>query len=216
MSTHRLSGGQRVVDVMGPESASIAFTGAFSGIDAVQRAKRVDFLRIAGTVVPLSWDSLYFNVIVAKFQAAYQNRIWIPFQVTCTVVRDDATDSRSAVVAQDDGLAASMLATAAALLMTVPATSQYIVNLGLPDDGLANQTAAATNASNLALAQDSVGRSLAASEAQFLQAASFQDQPPATAMSALGTAESAGQNMSALVLARSYLSVAGLSSGTAS
>lgn len=216
INAHRLSGGQRVVDILGPESANITFTGAFSGLDAVQRAQSLDFLRINGAVVPLSWDSLYFNVIVSKFLADYQNAIWIPFQVTCTVARDDPTNLGSATLAPDDGLASSMLTTAAALLMTIPITSEYVVSLALSDDGLTNQTTAMANASSLAVAQNSVAASLVESERQFLQAASFQDQPPAAAVAALAAAESSSKAMSALVLARSYLSVVDSSSGVSS
>ncbi len=215
LNTHRLGGGQRVVDVMGPESTNIMFSGVFSGPDATRRAQSVDLLRTLGKVVPLSWDRFYFDVIVGNFLAHYQNSIWIPFQVTCIVVGADAS-LRQALLAPSDGLASSMLATAAALLMTIPITSGYVLGLGLPDDGLANQTTAATNAGNLMSAQNGVAAGLVEAEGQFVQAASFQDMPPAAAVTALGVAEEASQSMSALVLARSYLSVAGVSSGIAS
>ena len=106
LAIHRLPGGGRVVDVMGHDDADIKWTGTFSGPDAVDRARLVDLLRTAGNPLPLFWDGFFYTVVIARFAAEYRNPYWLPYQITCTVVRDETQTA----VQPSAGLVAATLA----------------------------------------------------------------------------------------------------------
>ncbi len=87
VAIHRLPGGGRVVDTMGPDDADIIFAGIISGSDAAARALEIDALRVAGLPLPLTWDSFFYLVVLREFQADYTNPGWIPYRITCAVVQ---------------------------------------------------------------------------------------------------------------------------------
>ena len=91
LTVHRLPGGARVIDTLGRDDAQISFSGIFSGSDATLRARAVDELRADGLPLELTWDVFFYTVVIADFRADYTNRWWIPFSVTCTVLRDEAS-----------------------------------------------------------------------------------------------------------------------------
>jgi hypothetical protein len=106
LSVHRLPGGVRVIDAMGRDDAQIVWSGMFSGANAAERAQMIDLMRVDGAVWPLVWDSFFYSVVVAVFQADYRRANWIPYRIACTVLRDEA----EAMVAVAASLAASGLA----------------------------------------------------------------------------------------------------------
>ncbi|MBV9784777.1 MAG: hypothetical protein JO264_13290 [Acidisphaera sp.] len=90
LAVHRLPGGARVIDALGRDDAEISWSGIFSGGDATERARLLDVLRAAGGVLPLTWDIFYYSAVIAKFEADYRHGWWIPYRITCTVLRDEA------------------------------------------------------------------------------------------------------------------------------
>jgi hypothetical protein len=142
LALHRLAGGARVIDVQGRDDAQIRFSGVISGADATLRARSLDELRVAGMVLPLTWDVFYYSVLISEFRADYRNGRWIPYQITCTVLQDEASsptqvvaslaantfaDIRTAAVYADDaGLDLSTLQSAViAPGATVRSTAAY-------------------------------------------------------------------------------------------
>jgi len=91
LATHRLPGGARVIDALGRDDAEISFAGIFSGSDATLRARVLDELRVAGSVLPLTWDVFFYTVLIGEFRADYRNGWWIPFRISCTVLQDQAS-----------------------------------------------------------------------------------------------------------------------------
>lgn len=91
VAVHQLTDGRRVLDSMGPAEAEISFAGVFSGEDATTRARLLNSLRVTGAELTLTWDVFRYAVILAHFDAEYENSVWIPYRVKCTVVRDEAT-----------------------------------------------------------------------------------------------------------------------------
>ena len=89
---HRLPGGSRVIDALGRDDAQISFSGIFSGSDATLRARSLDQLRVAGIALPLTWDVLFYTVLISEFQASYRSSWWIPYRIVCTVLRDEASE----------------------------------------------------------------------------------------------------------------------------
>jgi hypothetical protein len=90
LSIHTLSGGNRVIDALGPEDSDIQFSGILSGSDAVQRALLLDAFRSAGLVITLTWDILYYSVVIREFSAMFENEFWIRYSVCCTVLSNIA------------------------------------------------------------------------------------------------------------------------------
>ena len=91
LAVHRLAGGGRVIDLLGPDNRDIRFAGTFSGTDATLRARTLDGLRTAGVPLPLTWDVFFYTVVIRQFEADYQNGWWIPYRLVCTVLRDEAS-----------------------------------------------------------------------------------------------------------------------------
>lgn len=86
ITVHKMLGGARVVDAMGPDEADIQWSGRFQSGDANIRARAVDAMRIAGVAVPLIVDDEYRTVIIKSFKWDYQRFYQIPYSITCLVV----------------------------------------------------------------------------------------------------------------------------------
>ena len=125
LSIHRLPGGIRVIDALGPDPADIAFSGIFTGPDAADRARVLDALRVVGSQLPLTWDAFFYTVIIASFEADYRSPWWIPYKISCSVLRDEAaalvsTVAQLAPTVSSDLVAAGTLAASAAIAVSVP------------------------------------------------------------------------------------------------
>jgi hypothetical protein len=105
LALHRLPGGARIIDALGRDDAEISFSGIFSGSDATLRARSLDEMRADGMTFPLMWDVFFYTVLISDFHADYRNGWWIPYRITCTVLRDEA----SSLIGQVVSLAASAL-----------------------------------------------------------------------------------------------------------
>ena len=125
LAVHRLPGGVRVIDALGPDPADIAFSGIFSGPDAADRARLLDALRVAGASLPLSWDAFLYTTVIARFEADYRSPWWIPYRISCSVLRDEAATLVTAAVQlapsiSADLVAAGSLAAAASSAVATP------------------------------------------------------------------------------------------------
>jgi hypothetical protein len=85
----------------------------------------LDTLRVAGSQLPLTWDAFRYTVIVASFEADYRSPWWIPFRISCSVLKDEAAAIVSTVVQLAPGIssdlvAAGSLAKSAAAALLVP------------------------------------------------------------------------------------------------
>ncbi len=106
---HRLPGGDRVIDAMGRDDRPITWSGIFTGSDATLRAHALDLMRAEGGIWPLTWQDFFYSVAISSFEADYRRSNWIPYRVTCTVLRDEASalveTALSAVQSAADDLA---------------------------------------------------------------------------------------------------------------
>ena len=109
LAIHRLPGGVRIIDALGPDPADIAFAGIFSGPDAADRARLLDTLRISGAALPLAWDAFLYTVILARFEADYRSPWWIPYRISCTVVRDEAAAAVTAILDLGSSITADLV-----------------------------------------------------------------------------------------------------------
>ena len=110
---HKLPGGSRVIDTLGPDEDDISWKGHFFGDDAYSNALAVDAIRATGGVVPLSFAGQFREVIVSHF--AYHIRrlpVWVEYDIVCTVFVNPSLGITGAISAPIDTLILSDLATA--------------------------------------------------------------------------------------------------------
>ncbi len=184
LAIHRLPGGVRIIDALGPDPADLAFSGIFTGPDAADRARLIDTLRMIGQALPLAWDAFLYTVIVERFEADYRSPWWVPYRISCTVLRDEAAVLVSDLVGLDPALAADLLAagsvaTAASVAVAAP-----------------NATIAGTAA--YAAAQASLAATLAALDSEAAAAA------PSLASDDLPTAANAAGMLAQISASRAY------------
>lgn len=199
LAVHRLPGGARVIDAMGPDDAPIMWSGAFSGSDAADRARVLDLLRAEGLPLPLAWDAFAYLVVIAAFEASYERPNWVPYRIACTVLADQTQVAMalaaplvstvaadlSAAVAVNTSAAATALAVPGA---TTPGTSAY--GAAVAAVGSAQQTAATGMAGagqSLMAAGDPVSAATAAGQlAQMADANGFLSRAAANLANATG------------------------------
>jgi hypothetical protein len=125
LAIHKLPGGIRIIDAMGPDPADLGWSGIFTGPDAADRARILDTLRVAGLQLLLSWDAFLYTVVIESFEADYRSPWWIPYRLSCAVVRDEAAAVIGALVSDalaitDDLASAGSFATAATAAVSAP------------------------------------------------------------------------------------------------
>lgn len=98
LAVHQLPGGTRIIDAMGRSDAEITWSGVFSGTNAGARARAIDLLRADGGTWPLSWETFFYSVVVTCYDADYRRPNWIPYRISCTVLRDEAESLVEAAV----------------------------------------------------------------------------------------------------------------------
>ncbi len=123
LAIHRLPGGLRIIDALGADHADLAFNGIFSGPDAADRARILDALRIAGVALPLAWDAFLYTVVIESFEADYRSPWWIPYRLTCSVLRDEAAIPVGPILSLVASLAADVAQAGAYIDISSPAAS---------------------------------------------------------------------------------------------
>jgi hypothetical protein len=171
LAVHTLPGGARVIDAMGRDDATIAFEGVFTGADATARARLLDVLRAEGGVLPLTWDVFFYSVVISDFEAEYHNGWWIPFRLSCTVLRDEAQGITAAVldlaseVSADLGVAAGLSASAGLMLPGGQDAASLMQAQAQIAGGMASAEAALARAGGLAESVAACGQLAALSSA---------------------------------------------------
>lgn len=196
LAVHRLPGGVRVINSLGRDDADIVWSGAFSGNDAAVRARALDLMRAEGGFWPLTWDWFFYTVVIARFEADYARPNWIPYRITCTVVRDEA----AAVVLATVSLATSLLGdlTTAQGLGSGVALDAAIGLLASTQATQPGSSAYAGANAALAGASQQIGAGIAETGAQLTTA-------PVSNAAGLGTAAGLAGQLAALTAARGYV-----------
>ena len=110
LTVHKLPGGGRIIDAMGPDDADIRWSGRLRGSSSEQQGILLDFMRRQGQKVLLAWSLHRYQVVIRSFEANFQNPYEVPYTIVCTVVRDEAQSVAKAAI----GFAASIAADLAA------------------------------------------------------------------------------------------------------
>lgn len=116
VALHKLIGGQRVVDAMGPDAADVRWSGRFRGSNAMLRAQALDAMRAAGAEVELYYLSTFLLVVITEFRAEPERFYEIPYTITCTVVSDPINDVLASAVQSLDVAVSDALTAAQDLL----------------------------------------------------------------------------------------------------
>jgi hypothetical protein len=184
LAIHRLPGGVRIIDAIGPDPADLAFSGIFTGPDAADRARMLDTLRVAGTALPLAWDAFLYTVVIERFEADYRSPWWIPYRISCSVLRDEAAAFVTVAIDLLPALSADLIAAGS----IASAASVAVSSPGATTAGTASYTAA----------QASLAATLASLDIQVATA------EPTLQSDDLPTAAAAAANLAQLTAARAY------------
>jgi hypothetical protein len=205
LAVHRLPGGVRVIDALGRDDADISFAGIFSGDDATLRARLLDEMRVSGLVLPLTWDVFFYTVIISRFQADYATSNWIPYKITCTVLRDEA----SALIEAALSLGASVLSDVNAAITQAAAggvdISTLQSTLSDPSATIRDTAAYGTAQSGLSAAQSSLSSAVDGAGAALPISTINAPGSASAGVTNLTTAISASQQLGQLTIAQAYL-----------
>lgn len=117
MVIHKLPGGARVIDTLGPDEDDISWHGEFFGNDAYDNALALDAMRAAGQVIPLIFAGQFRSVIISHF--GYKIRrlpVWVEYDVTCVVYQNPANGALGGGLSTLDSLISGDLSFALGLV----------------------------------------------------------------------------------------------------
>ncbi len=195
LAIHRLPGGLRIIDALGADHADLAFNGIFSGPDAADRARILDALRIAGVALPLAWDAFLYTVVIESFEADYRSPWWIPYRLTCSVLRDEAAIPIGPILSLVASLAADIAQAGAYTDISSPAAS--LADPAATTAGTAaNATAQSAFAGSTALLDSSIAATGASLNTPDLPAATAAAAQLARLTAARGYMARANRNLS--------------------
>jgi hypothetical protein len=113
---HKLPGGSRVIDELGPDDADIAWSGFFFGDDTATLVTTLDAMRAAGGVIPLIFAGQYRSVILEQFIARWRRfPVWAEYEITCVVAQNPSQGVLGAAVTTIDSLVSGDLSFAVTL-----------------------------------------------------------------------------------------------------
>ena len=105
---HKMPGGYRVLDAMGPDDSDIEWEGMMIAANAAQRAQMLDQMRISGSVISLIFGVFSRNVIIREFVADYRRSNWIgSYRIKCVVVSEQYPQGSVGIAAQSSNDAAA-------------------------------------------------------------------------------------------------------------
>lgn len=117
MVVHKLPGGARVIDTLGPDEDNISWQGEFFSNDAYSNVLALDGMRAAGQVIPLTFAGQYRSVIIETF--TYKIRrlpVWIEYQISCVVYQNPSLGALGVGIGGIDSLIGGDLSLALGLL----------------------------------------------------------------------------------------------------
>lgn len=110
LAVHKLPGGSRTIDAMGPDDADVRWSGRFRGENAEARALLLDHMRRQGQQLLLTYSLHRYQVVIREFTATFQyGGLEIPYSIACTVVLDETQAIASAAVGFVESMAADLV-----------------------------------------------------------------------------------------------------------
>lgn len=111
LAVHDLVGGVRVVDAMGRRDMPLEWRGWFIGENALDRARLLNNMRIAGKPLSLNWSEFNYLVVIERFEADFERFYKLPYFISCVVVQDQTIPVTSnQQISFDETISADMAA----------------------------------------------------------------------------------------------------------
>ena len=168
-------------------------------------ARSLDELRVAGIALPLTWDVLFYTVLIAEFRADYCNGWWIPYRIVCTVLQDEASALLQPVVSLATAVLTDIGAAAGYASDTGVDLSPLQSALAVPGATTRGTSAFVTAQSCLTDAQSSMGASIVAADATLTSTSVATAGSAQAGVAALSAATEATGRLTSLVSADAYL-----------
>jgi len=117
MAVHKLPGGSRFIDTLGPDDDDYSWSGTFYGENAQESIRALDALRVSGAPVPLVWGGNFWTVIISHFKACPVRypQLW-KYDITVVVAVDSMSGALGAITPGIDQLLGADMATAMSLV----------------------------------------------------------------------------------------------------
>jgi hypothetical protein len=205
LAIHQLTDGRRVVDSIGADESTISFSGTFSGADATLRARTLNYLRVAGDELNLTWDVFFYTVVLSRFDADYQNPVWIPYRISCTVVHDEAVAIAPSVISLSNSISGDLDAAAAQCTSLDLDFTDVQSSLANPNATTLGSAAYAAAQSSIDLVQSAINTQIGISEAALQTVSASNLATAASLVSALIASVTAAQQLADLANASAYV-----------
>jgi hypothetical protein len=205
LAIHQLTDGRRVVDSIGADESEISFSGAFSGTDATLRARTLNSLRVAGDELSLTWDVFFYTVVLSRLDADYQNPVWIPYRISCTVVQDEGAAPISSVISLGNSILADLSVACdhcAGLGIDFTNVQSLLANSGAVTLGSTAYTAAQ---SSINLTQSAINNQIISTESALQASTLFTPSTVGSLVTDLMASTTSTQQLADLVSAKAYV-----------
>jgi hypothetical protein len=117
MAVHKLPGGARVVDTLGPDDADIQFAGTVYGNNAYGVADALDALRSTGTPVPLIFAGRFYTVIIQEFHADIERFPQLMrYHISCMIAQNNMAGILGAITSSVTSLVSADISTALSIV----------------------------------------------------------------------------------------------------
>lgn len=113
MVVHKLPGGARVIDTLGPDEDNITWSGFFFGNGAYNTALTLDGMRASGLVYPLTFAGQFRSVIIHSFVPKIRRLpVWVEYSIDLMVYQNPGLGNLVNVATTIDALILSDLGAA--------------------------------------------------------------------------------------------------------
>lgn len=130
MVVHKLPGGSRVIDTLGPDEAPIIWRGQMFGDDAYFEALTLDGMRAAGQKIPLIYGGRTRQVVINSFTYKihrYPN--WVSYDISCTVASNPAQGGLAIAIPSIESIVMSDLGAALSAVSDIGTTIGVIAGI---------------------------------------------------------------------------------------
>lgn len=88
MNIHKMIGGVRIIDMLGPDHQPISWSGWLVGANALNRAITLKQMSDAGVPLNLSWSEFYYQVVIASVEVDFEREYQFEYRITLVVLQD--------------------------------------------------------------------------------------------------------------------------------
>lgn len=131
--SQRLPGGTVIFNAMGIEYPPISWTGIFEGFGAISRSRQLYMMLASAQLFNLSWNDRSYTVMLANYEADDTKANWIPYRLTCLVLRDETLfegDAPPSLLSQVQTNIANALGITPAALANTVGTAIKVAQVG--------------------------------------------------------------------------------------